>query len=648
MDMATNTTQYIPHLETAMILFDLLLCLFMRLQKRDRTEVNRRFRDVVYVLTVGTVIDVIACYLINYEQYVPVLVMRPVRAANGIAGALTAYVLFRYILSFVRIELNQIQRVAAVMPLVFVVAFWVMNPLNGLIFSYPEGAHAVRGPLFMMAHYYLPLFYILASCAVTIVYHRRYERIQLLAIAGNLIFIVLLFFVQMLFVPYLMITYYIGSVAVYTMFFAMETPAYDRLIRTMDALEKARAHADLSASQAVTANKSKSIFLAGMSQEIRTPITSIISLDNLILQDAQEGRIRRYATDLREAGLHLLGIVDDILIYSRIESGSEPIEEETYQVRSLLDAVCTNAYPRARKKDLILAVNAQETMPESLKGDLPHILQITANLVSNAIKYTEQGSVNVNLSMQEREAGRGILTIAVTDTGAGIREEDLPILFDSFTRVNLRQYRSIAGTGLGLAITKRLTERMNGEITVKSAPMKGSTFTVTLPQEVISKTPLGTYDPSMLFHNLESRVRLEHENVGTEYRDSLAGRQVLVIDDTSVNRTLMRNLLRNTGAEADVGKDGATCLTMAAAKKYDLILLDHKMPGKDGVETFRELKERRESDVTFASSDTPVIAITEEDGREVQRYLLSQGFAASILKPVDANMFFDTLCRVVK
>ena len=642
-----NTTYYIAHLETAMILFDLLLCVFMHLQKRDRTEVNRRFQMLVYILTAGTIIDVLACYAINYEEMVPVLVMRPLRAANGIAAALVCYLLFQYVLSFAQIKVNQVKKIVAVMPLVFCVAFWIMNPINGLILSYPEGSHAVRGPLFMTAHYYLPLFYILTACAVTIFYHRRYERVQLLALAGNLVFIVLLFLVQMFYVPHLMITYYIGSVGVFTMFFAMETPAYDRLILTMNHLEKARAHADLSAAQAIAANRSKSIFLAGMSREIRTPITSIISLDDLIMQKAHDGRIRKYASDLHDAGVHLLGIVDDILIYSRIEADTEEIVPEPYETRAFLDSICSEVYPATRKKDLSLTISASDTMPERLTGDLPHLMQIVRNLAGNAIKYTEHGGVNINVSMQPAPGEERDLVISVSDTGVGIREEDIPILFDSFTRVNLRKHRTIAGTGLGLAITKQLTKRMGGEITVKSAPQKGSTFTVRLPQKVTDATPIGSYDPSTLYQTLERDIQSEQGAVGAEYAERFGGKRILVIDDTIVNRTLIRSLLQNAGAKADVGTSGSACITLAEKTAYDLILLDHKMPGKDGVETLRELNERRQREESFASRTTPVVAITDEDSREVQRYLLQQGFAASLIKPVEAAMLFDTVHRVL-
>ena len=643
MGTAAESTTYIAHLEMAMILLDLMLCIFLNVQKKEHTKLNRRYLHLVYILTAGTIIDVITCFILNHEAMVPMLVMRPMRALNGVFAALVCLALFRYMLAFLNINVTLVQRVAGYLPLVFVVALWALNPLTGAILTYREGASAIRGPLFMMVHYYLPLFYLLACIAVTFVYRKRVERMQMIAFIMNLVFVVALYLMQMLYIPYLMITYYVGSVAVYTMFFALETPAYDRLIRTMEELEGARATADMSAAQAVMASRSKSIFLTGMSEEIRTPITSIISSDEHILADTTDRKIRRYARDLKEASMHLLGIVDDILVYSKIEAGDEAITEDTYATRSFLETVTTESYNMVRKKGLQISVTAEMTLPTRLYGDLPHILQIVQNLVSNASKYTDHGAVDISVSMPQVEKDTGILEISVADTGSGIREEDMPILFDSFARVNLREHRTIAGTGLGLTITKRLTDLMHGEITVKSVPHRGSIFTVRIPQKIEDKMYMGSFDANALYDALERSAKALSEESGIAFRGCFRDKRILIIDDTTVNLTLMKNLLKDTGVIVDIGSDGETCLEMAAENDYDLIFIDQMMPVMDGVETFREITQRRERDAAFASKTAPVIAIVTEDTREVRRFLLAQGFAATLVKPVDADIFLDTV-----
>ncbi|MCR4787447.1 MAG: response regulator [Lachnospiraceae bacterium] len=377
----------------------------------------------------------------------------------------------------------------------------------------------------------------------------------------------------------------------------------------------------LEANELVHINKAKDDFLANMSHEIRTPLNGILGMDEMILRDAKESRIRNYALEIKSAGNTLLSIINDILDLSKIESGNFDIVPVEYDIASVLNDVLNMTRHRAENKGLEYKYVVSETIPSVLEGDEIRIRQIMLNIINNAIKYTREGHVDVDISSESRMQGNYIdLTVRVSDTGMGIKDEDKDKLFKSFQRLDEKKNRNIEGTGLGLHITNRLLEMMEGSITFESEYGKGSTFVVTIPQKVVKAAHIGDFSKAVreYFSNVES------DEVGLYAPKA----RLLVVDDNEMNLEVMEGLLRDTRIQTDFVTSGALCIEKVRANKYDCILLDQMMPGMNGEETLNELNRL---DIL---NGTPVIALTADAIIGAKESYLEKGFTDYISKPV--------------
>lgn len=385
--------------------------------------------------------------------------------------------------------------------------------------------------------------------------------------------------------------------------------------RLLDALRKEKR----SQQEAEAANMAKSSFLANMSHEIRTPINAILGMNEMILREEKDPAIRGYAGNIQASGNSLLSIVSDVLDISKIESGKLEIIPVDYEVNSLISDCCNMAAGRAKAKELELLVECADNVPMKLCGDETHIRQIIMNLLTNAVKYTEKGTVKLIVSGSFNDGGF-VLKVDVSDTGIGIAEENLPQLFTQFQRFDLQRNRNIEGTGLGLSIVKRLCDLMSGTITARSVLGSGSTFTVELPQKVVDSTPCGGV-------NLNYSAGAEHE-----YHHSFEAPEakILAVDDLPVNLLVIANLLKETRIKIDTAGSGRECLDKCSQQKYDLILMDHMMPEMDGVQTFEKLH----GDKSSPNFETPVIMLTANALAGMREQYMDVGFADYVSKPV--------------
>ena len=368
-------------------------------------------------------------------------------------------------------------------------------------------------------------------------------------------------------------------------------------------------------------NKAKDDFLANMSHEIRTPLNGILGMDEMIIRDTKESRIRDYAFEIKSAGNTLLSIINDILDLSKIESGNFEIVPGEYDIASVLNDVLNMTMHRAKKKGLAFNYNVSESIPSVLEGDEIRIRQIMLNIINNAIKYTQEGSVSVEISSESVMMGNYInLIIRVTDTGMGIKEEDKDKLFKSFQRLDERKNHSIEGTGLGLHITNSLLQMMEGKISFESEYGRGSVFTVTVPQKVVKASPIGVFSKAVR----EYLGNMETDEVGL-YAPSA---RLLVVDDNEMNLDVMEGLLRDTKIPTDYVESGAACIEKVQNTKYDCILLDQMMPGMSGEEALNEMVRL---DIL---KGTPVIALTADAIIGAKESYLAKGFTDYISKPV--------------
>ena len=396
--------------------------------------------------------------------------------------------------------------------------------------------------------------------------------------------------------------------------------------RLLDALRKEKR----SQQEAEAANMAKSSFLANMSHEIRTPINAILGMNEMILREEKDPAIRGYAGNIQASGNSLLSIVSDVLDISKIESGKLEIIPVDYEVNSLISDCCNMAAGRAKAKELELLVECADNVPMKLCGDETHIRQIIMNLLTNAVKYTEKGTVKLIVSGSFNDGGF-VLKVDVSDTGIGIAEENLPQLFTQFQRFDLQRNRNIEGTWLGLSIVKRLCDLMSGTITARSVLGSGSTFTVELPQKVVDSTPCGGV-------NLNYSAGAEHE-----YHHSFEAPEakILAVDDLPVNLLVIANLLKETRIKIDTAGSGRECMDKCSQQKYDLILMDHMMPEMDGVLTFEKLH----GDKSSPNFETPVIMLTANALAGMREQYMDVGFADYVSKPVRGAKLEEAIRR---
>ncbi|MBQ7678397.1 MAG: response regulator [Butyrivibrio sp.] len=393
--------------------------------------------------------------------------------------------------------------------------------------------------------------------------------------------------------------------------------------------------------EAERANSAKSRFLANMSHEIRTPINTIMGMDEMILREdrnediaSYSASVVNYANSIKRASESLLSLVNDILDLSKIESGKMNLVEQEYDVTELLRAITTMIRVRAAEKDLAFGLEIDEALPASLYGDQGKIKQVLLNLLTNAVKYTPEGSFTLRVHLEEVSEGVARIAYSVSDTGIGIRPEDMDKLFSAFERLDEKKNSGIQGTGLGLDISRQFVELMGDHLQVESTYGEGSTFHFTLRQRIVDETPIGVF---------VERDASETTATGPYIPLFVAPEaQVLVVDDNEMNLTVLKGLLRATGVRLTTAMSGRECLDRLAAEEtelpaevdgsaghYDIILLDHMMPGMDGIETLHALRQTH--------PEIPVLALTANAANDGGSFYIGEGFQGYLAKPVDGR-----------
>jgi len=386
---------------------------------------------------------------------------------------------------------------------------------------------------------------------------------------------------------------------------------------------------------AINANASKSKFLATISHEIRTPMNAIIGFSEIeILKDETPSEIKETFRKIHNSGYMLLGIINDILDLSKIETGKFEIIPINYDTASLINDTVQLNLMRIGSKSIEFKLKVAENLPAKLFGDELRIKQVVNNLLSNAIKYTKEGTVNISFAPEPRGKDIINLVITVSDTGQGMTKEQVAHLFDEYSRFNTEQNRTIEGTGLGMSITKRLVEMMDGRIIVESERGKGSTFTVRVMQKPMGREQLG----KELAQNLQS-LRYSGESQLKEIqkvREYMPYGSVLVVDDVETNLSVARGLMAPYGLKIELLPSGIEALErVKEGQVYDIIFMDHMMPDMDGIETTKKL---RDSGYT-----NPIIALTANAVAGQANMFLNNGFDDFISKPIDIRQLNKVL-----
>ena len=389
-----------------------------------------------------------------------------------------------------------------------------------------------------------------------------------------------------------------------------------------------------SADAAVSAGKAKSRFLAQMSHEIRTPINAVLGMNEMILRESDDDSIKEYATNIRASGRNLLTLINSILDFSKIEEGKMEIIPVKYSTGELIETLMNSVAQRAEDKGLIFETHIGENIPSGLYGDDVRVAQVVINLLTNAVKYTNKGRVDLYISGNKKDNNTFALNVKVKDTGIGIKQEDLGKMFESFTRLEETRNRTVEGTGLGMSIVTRLLDMMGSSLKVDSEYGRGSEFSFTVDQMITDAKPLGDIKESVA----------EQVETGTPDEYLYApNAKVLVVDDNEMNLKVMKNLLKLFGIHPDLAISGENALVMLKNETYDIVFLDHMMPKMDGIETLNEAKEKY-----LLGPDTIVIALTANAVVGAKDMYLNAGFNDYLSKPVEIKTLEKTLVTYIR
>lgn len=371
-------------------------------------------------------------------------------------------------------------------------------------------------------------------------------------------------------------------------------------------------------------NRLQKNFLANMSHEIRTPLGIVLGFNDLIAESNDLKQIHDYSENISESGKTLHTVINDILDYSKIESGKLDIIDVDYSLRDLISEIKHDIGLKSEEKGLNFSIDMDENIPDYLYGDNIRIKQCLLNILSNAVKYTSQGSVDLKIErISCNKEDTCCLKFKVSDTGRGISEETIPKLFTAFQRLDEGQNRGIEGTGLGLAITKSLVDEMHGQIEVSSVYGEGSVFTIYIDQ-LISK-------------------KAYEQQTDEDKTVDISGLSILVVDDTKMNLTLINKLLSKQGVITTLIDNGADTIKECGINKYDVILLDHMMPEMDGIEVFKRLRNEE-----GLNKDTPIIMLTANAMAGAAKDYIDLGFDGYVSKPVNLQSLVTTISDCVK
>ncbi|WP_050008276.1 response regulator [Butyrivibrio sp. WCE2006] len=382
------------------------------------------------------------------------------------------------------------------------------------------------------------------------------------------------------------------------------------------------------------ASKAKGLFLANMSHEIRTPINAILGMDEMILRNTRDRKLIQYAYSIKSSANSLLSLVSDILDFSRLEAGKLKLRNEPYHFASLLTDVIVMIKDRADSKGLYFNIAVNKEMPDQLVGDNTRIKQVIINLLTNAVKYTNTGGVNLGVDFIKVNENEIDLSVSVKDTGIGLKQEDLDKIFLAFERFDEKKNSTVEGTGLGMSIVKQILDAMGSNIHINSIYGVGSVFSFVIRQKVADWEPIGDYEDTS-----EKAAELEVYKPGL-YAPTA---RILAVDDMEINLRVVKGLLEQTAIVVDTALSGKEALELIANNKYDVMLIDHRMPEMDGIELLNRIRNNADN----PNKDCICIALTANVTEGVRDMYINAGFNDYLEKPVSGTVLEETLHQYI-
>lgn len=593
--------------------------LFMR---RTRTLRYRRFLILLISVLCGLVFDVLGAVSISMMDIFGRTASLVINSLYFFFAGFTGFAYLRYAFGYVSgdSENHKLPDIFTTTLMIIYTAVLVINAFTGWIFGF-EGEKYVFGHLHVIPSV-VTVFFIFFGVMYSILHHKEMSSRELISFSA---FAVVLagILLQTYLWPDVLLTFFFGSIAVLILLLFVETPDYEGL---QDALKKL----DEAKFEASRAGLARGEFLSLISREIKTPMNTILGMDELILRESRDEYVSGYARDINTAGNALMDIINKIIDYAELESGKTTIVNAPYRMETLCREVYGICKPGSDEKGIRLNCNSGSLVPDVLVGDAVRLRQIMINLITNGIKYTSGGNVSMYVGSSEIDSKNVMLEIRVSDTGIGIREEELVKIFGSFNRSGDVFTNNTEGIGLGLTIVSKITDMMGGKIEVESAYGKGSVFTVKIPQKIAEDGDLVA------------------EETGNDKAGGKAGplfkapdAKILIVDDNDINRTLEAMLLKETEVKITQVTGGAEMLSELARESYDVVLLDHIMPDMDGVEALKHAKQIEK----VKTSGTAFIAITANALSGSRDEYIRQGFDEYVSKPIHGRLLEDAIMK---
>ena len=605
------------------IVFMVILVIYSKISYSMESRRNREFYKLTIYVLIADILDVVTAITISYGNVVPQFFNLLLNTCYFGGNAVLCYQFLKYSTFCVK-SFEGEPKVEPVYKIVMYLqgVFLFVNIFTGWMFYFDEAGNYVHGAAYFLT-FTIPYACFFLGVIRMVRNVKDYDTQQKVSIFSFAIIALMGAVIQIGFLPHVLLTMFALSVGLIIVLFSLETPEYQKLVQTLEELQVAKQEAEEAKKKAEIANQAKSNFLANVSHEIRTPIHAVLGMNEMILRECEEEPILEYSRNIQSAAGGLLALINDILDISKIESGKMELVPGEYSLFHLVKDCYNMIDVQMKQKGLKLVVENETQIPNRLLGDEIRIRQILFNLLTNAYKYTHEGTVTIRIKHERLNSGEILLLLSVEDTGIGIAEEDQAKLFEFFERVDKRRNHNIEGTGLGLAITKELVELMKGEIGVISTLGKGSLFYVGIPQQIVGEERLG---------NFYERYNETMERIVYKEKWQAPKARILIVDDIEMNLTVAKNLLKNTKMQIDTALSGAQCLDMTMKQKYDVILLDHMMPEMDGIETLQRLRAQKGKNI-----DTPVIASTANAVSGAMKGYEEAGFSDYIVKPATSK-----------
>lgn len=577
--------------------------------KRERTTLSAVFSVFMLISCVHLFLESVTVYTVNHLHKIPLWINNILHRFFFLTMLLLFYLLFCYIAFLIEDETGKRTPVPRWCSKVLLIAF------AGVIFLPIHYKETTQGN-----YSYGPSVYaIYVSVAVNVFMSVRLFRVnwkQIHKKKRSAISLAIAIFIGVSVYQVIRPIALISGMGIMLINLSLYLTMEDPDIFLIKQIEEEKKKAD-------EANQAKSMFLSNMSHEIRTPMNAIVGMTEILLRTDLTAEQKDYLINIKHSGNALVTIINDILDISKIEAGKMELVEDVYETRPVMDDIYMLIKTRIGEKPIDLLVDVDKNVPEFLYGDEGRIRQIMINLLNNAVKFTEKGYVKITVKAQPAENERIAIFISVSDTGQGIRKEDINRLFQAFEQVDTKKNKGKEGTGLGLTISSQLISMMGGKLEVTSEYGKGSEFYFTIYQKLASG-------------EMQNRVEKNEKIMNFTAPDA----EILLVDDNEINRKVAIGLLAPLQMNIDTAEDGKKAIYMLQKKKYDLVFMDHLMPVMDGIEATIEL---RKSDNEYMKK-VPIIALSANAMKEAQDQFKEAGMNGFVAKPIDMKQ----ISRVIR